>query len=218
MVIIPSWLKSYLNEKDKLTIEKAIIKAETQTSGEIVPMIVRKSSTIGHVPVIIFCVLFILGQTFSLVDWQKENYWNNSFWWLINTFIFSIFSVLISKIPFIQRHLISHSDLEEQVNQRAELEFYSANLKSTRDKTGILIFLSLMEKKVVVLADHGISEKLEPSTWNNLVEIILSGVKNKNLAKGISEAVLHCGNLLSEVIPREPDDTNELKDHLIIKE
>ncbi|MCJ8276142.1 MAG: hypothetical protein MJK18_04820, partial [Bdellovibrionales bacterium] len=54
-----SWLKGHLDEEGAKKIEQAIIDAEKKTSGEIVPMIVRSSSTIGHVPIIVFSILLL---------------------------------------------------------------------------------------------------------------------------------------------------------------
>ena len=56
---IEKWLKSYLKKEDLSSLEKAVAQAESQTSGEIVPMVVRHSSTLGHVPL----TLFLFGIT-----------------------------------------------------------------------------------------------------------------------------------------------------------
>jgi len=75
-----------------------------------------------------------------------------------------------------------------------------------------------MEHRAVVLADHGIAEKLEETVWREVVELMLQGVKKGDLAGGMSRAVLRCGELLTPHFPIAPGDENELHDHLVIKE
>lgn len=215
---IAKWLKKILNRDGLEKIERAVQNAESLTSAEIVPMIVKSSITTGHVPVIAFCLLFILFMCSGLSDIQAEYLTTSPFWLLLDVAIFSFCAIWLSKISFVKRQLTSCEDIAAQVNQRAELEFYEAELNSTRGNTGVLIFLSLVERRVVVLADKAISEKYDGSTWDGLVEVLLDGVKKKDLAEGFCGAIERCGEILSPHFPRSSDDRNELRDHLIIKD
>jgi putative membrane protein len=78
--------------------------------------------------------------------------------------------------------------------------------------------VSLMEHRAVVLADQGISEKLDEEIWREVVDLMIDGVKAKDLAAGMSGAILRCGELLATHFPVAEEDTNELRDHLVIKE
>ena len=78
--------------------------------------------------------------------------------------------------------------------------------------------VSLMEHRAVVLADHGISEKLDDAIWSEVVDLMISGVKQGDLAGGMCKAIEKCGELLTEHFPIAEDDANELHDHLIVKD
>ena len=102
--------------------------------------------------------------------------------------------------------------------QRAELEFYESNIQQTSGSTGILIFVSLMERKVIVLADKAINDQLPKETWQNAVDLIVTGLKAKNMALGLKNAIEFIGNTLEGPLPIKTNDTNELSNHLVIKE
>jgi putative membrane protein len=84
--------------------------------------------------------------------------------------------------------------------------------------TGILLFLSLEERKAIVLADEGIAAQLSPSIWDDVIQLILQGAKQNQLTKGFVEAILKCGELLKSYFPLEGENKNELSDRLIIRE
>ncbi|MEZ4744252.1 MAG: hypothetical protein R3B45_17685 [Bdellovibrionota bacterium] len=216
---IPKWSSEILSIDGLVKIEEAVRDAESATSAEIVPMIVRGSAVTGHVAIILFCFLFILFLGLGLDELQSQYLTNSPIWLFFDIAIFSMIAVWLSRYSFVKRQLTSNEDLYLQVGQRAELEFYEAELNRTAGRSGVLIFLSLMEKRVVVLADKTIADKLHKTAWQEVVDILLSGLKKKNdLAQGFCDAIKSCGTLLSQHFPIEENDTNELRDHLIIKE
>ena len=88
-------------------------------------------------------------------------------------------------------------------------------LHYTRDHTGILILVSLLEHRVEVLADRCINEKVPPGTWNEVVEIITAGLKSRHADDAFCKAVERCGEILATHFPRQADDRDELPNQLI---
>lgn len=87
----------------------------------------------------------------------------------------------------------------------------------TAEHTGILIMLSLKERKVQVLADKNINDKVTQDTWDRAVEIIVNNIKQNNQAQGIIQAVQYVGNILAQHFPRKQNDINEISDEVEIK-
>ena len=125
---------------------------------------------------------------------------------------------LLSSYGMIQRLLTRSKDIELQIQRRAEAEFFRAGLHQTNDGTGILIFVSLLERHVVVLADYGISSRLPDATWQEVVKIITQSVHHGDMGKGFVQAINRCGELLMSHFPRQDQDQNELSDGLRILE
>lgn len=216
--MIPAWLSGYLTHTEVQKIALEVKSAEKQTSGEIVPMIVRCSSTLGHVPLLVYTLGLLTYYVIDLpgfADNWLENTWLSIFVWAI---LWVPVTMMLSKTSFVQRLFVSRVDRELQSQQRAMNEFYQAGLNKTDGSTGILIFVSLVDHQVVVLGDKSIADKLPAETWSEVMELIMQGVRSKNMCDGFCKAIEMCGEILTPHFPIQPDDKNELPNNLIIKE
>ena len=102
---------------------------------------------------------------------------------------------------------------EEQAFQ----EFYANGLHRTENETGVLLFVSLFERRVVVLADEGIDGKVEPGFWEGIDVAVLDEVRDGSLRNGLVEAVRRVGDRLSESFPWVEGDRNEIPDRVIVR-
>lgn len=219
---IPKWLNPHLAQEDLKTIEDTIAQAELHTSGEIVPMIVLRSSAIRHVPILIFILLFCIWISLFEFFGHHLLQYNLNFLELITfavgTFLLIPLSYILSSCSWTQRHFIHPLDRQNQSYQRALVEFYSAGLNKTNGSTGILLFISLTDHQVVVLADQGINNKMNDDTWTEVRDLMLSGLKTKNMTQGLAAAITKCGEILSVHFPAQSHNPNELHNKLIIKD
>ena len=81
-----------------------------------------------------------------------------------------------------------------------------------------MIFVSILERKVFIIADSGIAEKVEQNTWNGICGIITDGLKSKNTAESFCKAVEECGKILAEHFPKTAGNPNEYPDGLVVLE
>ena len=116
------------------------------------------------------------------------------------------------------RFLVPTREQILRVDHRAELEFYRSRIQQTSGHTGILLFVSLAERRAVVLADKGISHKLPQETWDDVLKILLNGFKKQDVGGGFSLAIARCAEILGEHFPRKADDRDELANRLVFRE
>lgn len=95
-------------------------------------------------------------------------------------------------------------------------EFQKAGMQNTRDKTGVLIFLALNDKKFEVLADEGINSKIAPEEWQKLSGDMSQCFQSGLFAEGVLLAVNRVGERLAAHFPRKPDDIDELPNDVIL--
>jgi putative membrane protein len=105
--------------------------------------------------------------------------------------------------------------MDTRVHEAAFMQFYSSGLYRTREENGIEIFLSLFEKRVVVIADRGIHEKMGNVHWDEVRNKIIHGIRAGKPREGICAAIESCGESLAKHFPRRADDVNELPDRPI---
>ncbi|MCH2173009.1 TPM domain-containing protein [Myxococcota bacterium] len=218
MTDVPEWARRVLRPERIHVVEEAVKAAERETSGEIVPMIVRRSSTIGHIPVIVLSLLITLFMVFDGPSWQTEVFGDHWAWYLVDTLVLLVATAGLSQTETLQRLLTPRDDQSQQVEMRAQVEFYESSIHNTRDATGVLLFVSLMEHRAVVLADEAIDERVPDDTWQEVVNLMVQGIKDGHVGLGLASAIERCGEILAREFPIVEGDVNELHDTLVIKE
>jgi len=119
--------------------------------------------------------------------------------------------------PALVRLMVSAEDLTWHVRTRAMNAFLEENLHHTADRVGVLIFISRLERKVIVLGDSGINAKVEEREWKEVVDEVINGIKKDAIADGLVNAIARCeALLLSKGFTYKDNDTNELDDSLRI--
>lgn len=113
--------------------------------------------------------------------------------------------------------LLSKREKRTVLRRRAVREFAKLGIQNTRDRTGVLIMVSIEERMVQILAGTGINSIVPENTWSSMVQCITEGIKAGNPAHGILKAVEDIGKLLSEHFPIKSDDSNELSNEVVIK-
>jgi putative membrane protein len=138
-------------------------------------------------------------------------------WLFIGFFALSFigFRFLVRRLLWFKRWFVSKREVAEEVQEAAVTAFYQNGLFRTRDETGVLIYISVFEHKVWVLADRGINEKVTRDAWEEVVDVIAGGIREKQPAAAICTAVESVGVMLAKHFPVKSDDTNELKNLII---
>ncbi|HEX4922624.1 MAG TPA: TPM domain-containing protein [Bdellovibrionales bacterium] len=197
-------------------IEAAVAAAEKRTSGEIVPMIVSRSSVRSHVP---FLAGLVLALLILSIDWYL-GLPLRPYAWLAPVQAAVVFGLawLSAGSNFLLRLLTDDDDLAFQCQVRARLEFWEAGLHKTDGSTGVLIFISNAEHQAVVLADDSVAKKLPEDAWQPVVDRLVAGLKKGDCAQGFSDAIDLCASILEKHFPPKPQDRNELPNRLVVKD
>jgi putative membrane protein len=210
----------FLSEDERARISAAVEKAEKLTAGEIVVMIIPASYHYPMANVIgaAACALALgLLLTPLIGGWLwigKQNMW--LFLGLFTVF-FILFHEVIKRTLWLKRHFISRKEIDAEVKEAAVTHFFNHGLYRTRDKTGVLVLISVFERRVWVLADQGIDAKVPQGQWEDIVKMITDGIKQERAAEAICAAVEKMGDLLKAHFPIKAGDTDELKNVIIDK-
>jgi len=199
--------KTLFTAEEKKRIEAAVRRTEARTSGEVVPMIVDQSYDYPRAE-ILGGGMFALASGVTL-SWA---FGGSSVWTFLPLFLafYFLFKWLIRATPALKRRLINPAEIDEEVEEKAMISFLENSLHLTRDRTGVLILVSLLEHRVHVLADTGISEKVPADFWDEIVATITAGIKEGKTCAALCSAIERCGDLLEENFPAKKDGTDEL--------
>jgi putative membrane protein len=200
---------------EKERIRQAVEAAEQRTSGEIVPMLVGSSARYTEVELGGVVVGLIAGTLTGLFGADP---WGALHMQLVWPLVGAALGFILSRTPSVKRRFIPKGRIAEAVHARSLVAFTAHGLHYTRAHTGILIFASLFEHRVEVLADRGINEKVKPGTWDEIVQLLTSGLKSGGGCAAFCAAIERCGDILAAHFPRPPDDRDELANKLVTEE
>jgi putative membrane protein len=214
-------LKKRFSEQDLARVKQAIQQAESKISGEIVPFIVERSDAYtiaSYRAAVLSAAIFFLGIIF--IDRYVPDYavYDPIFIFLIVLAGGVAGALLAAKIDVLQRVFISQQHFDSVTKQKAEAAFLQEEVFNTKQRTGILIFISFFEHEVIVMADKGISKVVEQKEWDSMVKTLIDKIKTGDTIGGLETCIERCGQILLEKeFTITADDTNELKDDLRIQ-
>jgi putative membrane protein len=212
--------KTFLSDDDRTRVKTAVKKAEKLTAGEIVVMIISASYQYP-VAIVIGAAAFALPLALILTPLLGGWLWigGQNMWLFLGflTAFFILFHEIIKRIPRLKRLFISRREIDAEVEEAAITSFFKHDLYRTRDATGVLVLISVFERRVWILADRGINAKVPEGQWDDIVEMITDGIKQKRSADAICEAVEKIGEILKRNFPIKPDDSDELENLIIEK-
>jgi len=210
--------KRMFTDSELERIAQAVRDAELKTSGEIVPYFIERSDRyeeavwrgaglMALLVLIVFASLHFFTDLWIPIDSVELA--------LLTIGAAGVGIVLVTMISPLKRFFAGQELIDHRVALRAADAFIAEEVFKTRDRTGILVFLSLEEHKVLVVGDRGINAKVDRSEWEDVVARIVRGINGGRPVDGLVDAIGQCGTLLEKHgFRRERDDTNELPNRL----
>lgn len=204
--------EKFFTPEEQERIQQAVIAAEKKTSGEIVPMLVNSSGRYAEIELGGLVIGLVIGSLAAFV-WHDP--WGSVQTYLLWPVLGAVAGLILCSVPDVKTRLIPKARIAEAVHLRSLAAFTQHGLHYTRAHTGILILASLLEHRVVVLADKGINEKVSAGTWDEVVRILTDALKSGNACNSFCNAIERCGEILAQHFPRSPDDRDELANKLV---
>lgn len=204
-----------IDPADRLRVEQAVIAAEINTSGEIVVLLTDacdgyrgarwraallqtllvSCAWVAFLPDAEPAVLVLL-QALSLVIGRA-----------------------LCRIDAVLRLFLSDSLMEQRAREHAAAAFHQHGLSDTAGRSGVLLFVALLEHRVIVLGDTGVDELLDPDeSWAEVVAAVLPRARGGALCDGLILGVQRIGEILARHLPAPPRNVDELPTALIIEE
>jgi putative membrane protein len=199
-----------LSEADGKKVADAVARAEKSTAGELVVVCARRSDDYGATRGVLSLLLALGATQEAHYLWPEQPF---VYLLLLLAFVCVCLYWLFGVGPVL-RSVVPSSRRSARVMERALQAFAEEGVCNTRDRSGVLIFLSEAERRVVILADTGIDERVEKDEWENDVNSLLTAIKRGETRQGLVAAVERIGGILAEVFPARPDDENELSNEV----
>ena len=209
-----------LTAEERERIRLAVHAAEQQTNAEIVPMLVSRSGLYrdaqhrSGLVLALFSLTLLLSTELLWLPWGWHA--SNAAWLVLATILAYGVGVWLGTCDPIVRLLTPTDRMRHKVRLRAERAFAQHAVSQTRERTGVLIIVSLLEHQIHVLADRPLFQRVPSEQWSKVVEAAVDRLKMGDVVGGVCQSIQTCGVLLAEVCPGRPgDNPDELSNELV---
>ena len=216
--------KNWLTEEGRKEIENRIQQAETETTCEFVCAVASRSSAYHKAAswwgLLGACIGLLLAGTVSHLGHDSGN-WDylqsiSFFPALVGLVLgFLLLHLSADHFPALLTMFVKKSEMAQAVERSAAYLFGKHKVSHTQERNGVLIYLSLSERNLVVLADRGAAEALGTEGLEKLkktgTEALAQGEREKAIIKTLEEA----SNLLKEQFPGSEQDSDELQNQVL---
>lgn len=202
---------------DNKKIEQAIYDFESEVDCEFIPVITPKSSYVEHIKWILSLLILIL--FLGLIEIWFYNSWESKTWfYLAAPFVSIILGSLLDKSDLVDRFCISKAERTRQVFEKAQRTFFYKRLDQVKSNNSLLLFISKMERQIVLLPDPRISRMTEAELkdlTSELLKVLQSQFKSAEFEQGILSAIELLKKRLKPRFPRTSTAENAVANRLI---
>ncbi|HYI47471.1 MAG TPA: hypothetical protein VEX35_03305 [Allosphingosinicella sp.] len=219
-----------LSQADRALIAAAVAKTERESDGEIVAVLARRSDAYHDVGLHYAVLAMLLVPVWwavapqSTVDWFANLLlgWNaEPTRWQVMLYMFAKLAGTFLVVRFLlawrplRMALTPGRTKSRRVHRRAVETFRASCELKTRGRTGVLLYLSLDEKRAEIVADKAINDLVEPEVWGEAMEVLIDEVKAGRPGPGLALAIERIGAVLAPILPPTLDNPDELPNRVI---
>jgi putative membrane protein len=219
-----------LSEQDHDKVSAAIAAAEGNSAGEIVAVATEQSDSYHDVALhwallVLIATLAIFAAFPDLLRWYFDLFlggWRpepsmRELLTLVLVLSVAKFTVVLLVLRYmpLRLALTPGATKSRRVRRRAIQVFKAAAQRRTEGRTGILVYLSMAERRAEIIGDEAITAVTTPETWGEAMAALIVDVKDGRPGDGIVAAIGEIGSVLSQHFPRSATDLNEIPDKLI---
>jgi len=219
-----------MDDAGRALVSAAVTEAESATSGEIVTVLAEASD--GYTDV---ALLWAAGAAFTAMSvfaafpepfldrwdawfagWGHEWTTGELASMVIALGLVKFFGVwLVQQWQPLKWLLVPGPVKSARVRAQAVRQFKVGAERRTTGHTGVLIYLSMRERRAEIVADESIAAKVPAEVWGEAMGDMLAEIRRGRVAEGLAVGIRDVGFILAEHFPRGEDDANELPDRLI---
>ena len=219
-----------LNDDDRAAIGGAITAAELGSDGEIVAVATPVSDAYHDVALhwavaVLIGVLAWFAAFPATLIWYDEllfGSWHevpgpHELLTLLMVLAVAKFTIvlLLLRIPALRLALTPGATKQRRVRRRAIMVFKAAAERRTIGRTGVLIYLSLQERRAEIVADEALHKVTSQDVWGEAMAAMVVELRAGHPAEGMVAAIGLVGEVLAKHFPKTDADTNEIPDRLV---
>jgi len=201
-----------LSQQDRARISNAIHAIETHTTGEIVCVLAETSSAHASGLPVLLAAAIALALPWLLMAFTA---WSLQVMLSLQVLVFlALLTVLC--LPRVRVALLPRSARRALAHRVAMEQFVSRGIAHTKQRTGVLIFVSLAERYARIIADDGIAGRVPQAEWQGAIDALTGHMRDGRIADGFITAIDRCGAVLATHFPSTDNARSELPNRIYL--
>jgi putative membrane protein len=197
----------FLDATARTAFTRAIEAIEQGSAAEVVVAVRRRSAPYLHANVAIGVAVAVAGQAAML--FSDHVFALTSI--LVDPFVVGAIAGAVTELlPAVKRLLSPRAMRRREVLRAARAAFVERGVHCTRDRSGILVYISWLEREVAVVVDAGIERALPAEIHADAVRSLTAAISGGGAA--VARQLERFAPALASAMPRRDDDVNELPD------
>lgn len=207
--------RSWLDDAARKRFAETIAAVEAKTSAEVVVTVKERSSSYRHVDLAVgavFALAVLVVYIYAPLVFDDAL--------AVPSVVLAYVggALLASALDLPKRLLVGAKERRSLVTAAARAAFVEQGIATTRDRTGILVYVSLLENAVAIVTDIGVDPRAMGESWSVAVRRLEDCAATGAAPGAFTEALLGLGEPLALALPRRDDDVNELPDDVVASE
>jgi putative membrane protein len=203
--------EAWLTQDARRTVRDLVRAIEAKTSAEIVVTVRAQSATYREIDLAV-------GAAFAFAALAVYVYFPFTFYDDLApigiALCFAAGAIVSSVLVPLKRLFLGQKKRRESVRNAARVAFYDQGIAGTRARTGVLVFVSLLEREVEVVADSGVAVNDMGTRWTENVAKLEAALRKTTGLESFTASLGALGEALAEKMPVGADDVNELPDEM----
>lgn len=220
-------LDALFTPADHEAVNRAVQQAEQRTCAEIIPVVASssgrydRSEDIVGLWLAVMCVSLVW-KFYPAVQDADHSWATPSPVWELAAYVAAIVvgfvagAITASRVSGLRHLFTPKAQMRDEVGMRARAVFFDQRVHHTAGSSGVLLYVSLLERMAMVLADQSIVDKLGQAQLDELCREFTLRLQVGTPASAICETIHSVGERLAKVLPRSAGDVNELADALVV--
>ncbi len=203
--------KRFVNDEAKRAFKEAIQSIEACSSAEVVVAVRHHSGSYLHADLILAAIAAFGTLAFTLYA---------SFEFSLASILTDpliagvVFGLLSTQLPMVRRWITPSRARRRRVVQAAHASFYEKGIRLTKERIGILVYISLLERAVDVVCDTGVRTAVPATEWTLATALIEAKLRHTMDAQQVAKKITDLKIICEAVLERSEDDVNELSDEV----
>jgi putative membrane protein len=199
--------RPFLTDATKEALTAAVQSVEAVSSAELVIAVRPSSGYFFHADLLVG-----LAAAFAVLAFQLFSPWPFGLAWLIvDPLIAAALGIFVSsRSPALRRGLTPVAVRRRQTEAAARAAFVDRRVHRTTGRTGILLYISLLEREAVLVPDLGVEAVAAAESWKQAEAALREAVRRGEDGAAVARHVEALAAVLSPALVRSADDVDEL--------